>query len=250
MKKFILPLCLLILSSCAITIKSVPPTVETVVIRDTVVVPAMTNGTFTYNVPCRTVYIHQELPGKSIMLLWLHGGVGDVAKHDFYSFNHLDCVEADEFLLDYLERKGIKAIALFPVCHKSTVDHTVIWKDCYPDVKKIMDDYISKGMIDVSRIYLTGSSDGGTGTWDYAEFFPEMFAAGMALSCGRPRMTTLPVYFYNTNSEKDYTKEVEALKAKGSNILDYQHFIQYKHGEDAAVCTDEFLDNFFSHRRK
>jgi len=211
---------------------------------------SMANGVFTYNLPCRTVNIHQEKEGKSILLLWLHGGVHDVAKHDFYAFNHLDCVEADELLLSYLERKGIKAIALFPVCHKSHLDHSVTWKDCYDDVKRIIDDYVSKDLVDTTRIYLAGSSDGGTGTWDYAEFYPDMFAVGLALSCGNPRMTHLPVFFYNTSSERDRTEEVAELQKQGSNILDYKHFEEYKHGDDAAVCTDDFLDRFFSFRKK
>ena len=45
---------------------------------------AMPNGEFIYNVPCKVVNIHQELDGQSILFLWLHGGVHDVAKHDLF----------------------------------------------------------------------------------------------------------------------------------------------------------------------
>ena len=66
-------------------------------------VTTLPEGEFTYNVPCRVVNINTEKPGKAIVLLWLHGGVHDYKKHDFFSFNHLDCVDADERILEYLK---------------------------------------------------------------------------------------------------------------------------------------------------
>ncbi|MBQ0024580.1 MAG: prolyl oligopeptidase family serine peptidase [Bacteroidales bacterium] len=208
---------------------------------------AMPNGEFAYNVPCKVVNIHQEKEGKSILFLWLHGGVHDVAKHDLFAFNHLDCCAADDSVLNYLEKKDIKAVALFPVCYKASLDHSIAWRDCYDDVKHIIDDYIAKGLIDTDRIYLAGSSDGGTGTWDYVENHGEMFAAAIAQSCGRPRMTAVPTYFFNTASEHDCTAEVDSVLSLGSNILLYKYCSECGHGGDAAECTEAFLDDFFSH---
>lgn len=210
---------------------------------------AFPNGEFTYNVPCKVVNIHQEKEGKSILFLWLHGGVYDVSKHDLFGFNHLDCCAADDSVLNYLQKKGIKAVALFPVCHRAGVEHPVHWRDCYGDVKHIIDDYIAKDLIDTNRIYLAGSSDGGTGTWDYVEQHGELFAVAMAQSCGRPRKTSVPMYFYNTSSEDDCTEQVKELTDQGYDIT-YHHFAEYKHGGDAAVCTEEFLDKFFSYTKK
>lgn len=205
----------------------------------------MPNGEFIYNLPCKVVNIHQELEGKSVLFLWLHGGVRDRKKHDLFGENHLDYCEADDMILRYLESHNIKAIALFPICHKAVNPECVAWKDCFAEVKHIIDDYVSKGLVDEKRIYLAGSSDGGTGTWDYAEMHPEVFASAIAMSCNNPRNVTIPIFFYNTRDEDDCSSQVAALQKKGSNILEYKYCGDVPHGGDAAQCTDDVLDRFF-----
>ena len=207
------------------------------------------NGEFIYNLPCKVVNIHQEKEGKSIVFLWLHGGVHDVSKHDLFGFNHLDCCAADDSVLNYLQKKDIKAVALFPVCHKAGVEHPIAWRDCFDDVKSIIDDYAEKDLIDTNRIYLAGSSDGGVGTWDYVESHGDMFAVAMAQSCCRPRKTPITVYFFNTASEEDCSEPVKELTDQGYDIH-YKFCSEVKHGGDAAQCTEEFLDKFFSYVRQ
>lgn len=218
------------------------------VVHDTVVVTAMPEGEFVYNLPCKTVYLNQQKEGKSILFIWLHGGVGDRDLHDLSQFNHLDCVEADDLILSYLKDEGIKAIALFPVCYKANIDHCIAWRDCYDDVKRIIDGYVDKGQVETSRIYLAGASDGGAGTWDYVEAHEELFAAAMPMSCARPRKCNIPVFFFNTASEPDCTTQVESLNAQGCHIQ-YKHCSQYNHGGDSAECTPELLERYFSCRK-
>lgn len=205
-------------------------------------------GEFVFNLPCKVIGINQDKPGKSIMFLWLHGGVSDVAKHNLFDFNHLDCVAADDSIVNYLTKRGIKAIALFPVCHQASVEHAISWYDCYSDVKAIMDAYIDKGYVDTDRIYLAGSSDGGVGTWDFVEHYPDYFAVAISQSCSRPHKTTVPVYFFNTSSERDATQAVKELTDQGCPIY-YKRCPDVKHGGDSKECTGEFLDKFFSYRR-
>lgn len=214
-------------------------------IRDTVYVDCLPNGSITYNLPCRAVNLNQDQPGKSILFIWLHGGVYVSNLHDLNGWNHLNCCEADDNIMSYLERKGLKAVALFPICHKATVNHCIAWKDCFEDIKVIIDDYVAKGLVDPERIYLAGSSDGGTGAWDYAEWHGDVFAAIMPMSCGNPRMSSVPVYFFNTKNEGNYSAQVASLNANGCNIR-YKHCSDVGHGGDARECTDEFLDEFFS----
>lgn len=205
-------------------------------------------GEFTYNLPCRVVHINADKPGKAIVWLWLHGGVRDYKKHDFFEFNHLDCCDADEIILKYLKDNGIKAIALFPVCHKANNPEPVTWIDCYDDVKHIINDYVNKGLVDTKRIYVTGSSDGGRGTWDYAEHHPEMFAAAIAMSCSEPRKVDIPIYFFGTSDETDRSEEIARLIEQGVNVK-YKYCPEYKHGGDAAECTPELLQEFFSYTK-
>ncbi len=59
----------------------------------------------------------------------------------------------------------------------------------------LLDDVISNHPIDESRIYLTGLSMGGFGTWDLAILRPDRFAA-IAPICGGDRMNAIdaPIY--------------------------------------------------------
>ncbi|MBQ1723897.1 MAG: hypothetical protein II034_08885 [Muribaculaceae bacterium] len=203
------------------------------------------NGEYTYNLPCRVVNLNTDQPGRAMLVVWLHGGVHDQAKHDLFTKNHLDMCAADDSIVHYLDRHKIKAIALMPICHKASLPTCVTWKDCAGEVRHIINDYVSKGIVDPERIYVAGSSDGGDGAWDYAADLGDVFAAAIAMSSETPRMTSTPVYFFNTASEPDCTAAVDSLKRKGCNVT-YKHCPQYRHGGDAAECTDQLLTHFFS----
>ena len=218
---------------------------KTLKVHDTLTV--LPEGEFTYNLPCKVVNINQEKEGKSMLFIWLHGGVKDRLSHE--QFLHLHHACADDSVLKYLYEKGKKAIVLFPLCHKAENVNCVSWKECYYDVKHMINDYVNKGIVDSSRIYLAGASDGGNGTWDYLEMDKKTFAAAMPMSCNNPRKSSIPVYFFNTRSENDCTSEVNKLNQQGC-FIKYKHCPQYKHGGDGAECTMEFLDAFFSNVKK
>ena len=219
------------------------------VIHDTIRVATLPADTLTYNLPCQVISIHPEKPGKALLFLWLHGGVRDRKIHSYFKHrNHWDNCAADDSIVHYLRRHGIKAIALLPMCHKADQTKCVRWIDCYDDVKHMIDNLVDKNMVDPKRIYVAGSSDGGRGTWDFVAQHPEVFAAAISMSCSEPQMTTVPTYFFNTSDEDDCTQLVARLKKEGANILDYQYCPQYQHGGDAALCTDELLSKFFSYK--
>lgn len=82
---------------------------DTIVIHDTVLV----EGTFTYNIPCRVMNIHPELPGKAMLVIWLHGGVFDQKRHNFFANeHHMTWVKADDSIVEYLQQNTKKAIFL------------------------------------------------------------------------------------------------------------------------------------------
>ena len=210
--------------------------------------PNVPIDTFTYNLPCQVVNIHAEQPGKALLFVWLHGGVHDQKIHSFFTHpNHWDNCAADDSVIHYLSRHGIKAIALMPMCHRADRNNCLKWHECYDDVKVMIDDYVNKGLVDPQRIYLAGSSDGGRGTWDFVAEHPDVWAAAISMSCSEPRMTSVPTYFYNTADERECTNSVAMLREQGANILVYEYCGGFKHGGDAARCTDELLTDFFSH---
>jgi len=90
---------------------------------------------------------------------------------------------------------------------------------------------IPKFHIDPKRIYLTGMSMGGYGTWDWAETYPARFAAVVPI-CGGGNLSkacnlkTMPVWaFHNaddpTVSVNNSRDMVKAIKACGSTVIKY-----------------------------
>lgn len=220
---------------------------DTVFVHDTI----MTAGVFTYNLPCKVEYIHPEQKGKAIMVFWLHGGVHDQRSHDLLSdYNHIDRYRNVGYngIRTYLQMSCTKAVFLVPICHKAVSPSCVSWIDCAYDIKHIIDDYVAKGIADADRVYLLGSSDGGSGIWDLVEQHGDWFAAAMPMSCSRVRMTKVPIYFHNTSSDGDVSAYVDAVKAQGANIT-YQHHPKLRHGQDEKYCDMEHLMQLFSHVR-
>lgn len=220
--------------------------------KDTVVkvVEALPEGEFTYNLPCKVMNIHPEKDGKALLFLWLHGGVHDQKIHSFFKHpNHFDYSAADDSIIAYLKKHDMKSIVLMPICHKADVTGCVAWKDCYADVLQMIDDYVNKGLVDSSRIYIAGGSDGGRGTWDFVADHPERFAAAISLSCAEPRKSTVPVYFFNTGAEQDCQSEVDRIKSEGGKILIYKHCPELGHGKDEVKCTEKLLKEFFDHKK-
>lgn len=236
MKHLPLVMALLLLTACKSPRPEEPPA-------------SMAEGTFTYSLPCKVININSTKPGKALLCIWLHGGVHVRSLHNLLEHNHLDCAEADDRIVDYLRRSGEKAIVLMPLCYRAVDENVTEWNKCWTEVKWMIDEYIAAGCIDEDRIYLTGASDGGAGTWDFVEEHGEIFASAMPMSCSRPRKSSIPVYFFNTSDERDCTEDVKALNEAGSNIY-YKYSPDYLHGDDYKECTDELLGRLFSHRRR
>ena len=71
-------------------------------------------------------------------------------------------------------------IVIAPQCPSNTS-----WQ--IPELKMVLDDAIEKYPIDLSRIYLTGLSMGGFGTWRFAIEHPGIFAAIVPICGGRAK---------------------------------------------------------------
>lgn len=76
---------------------------------------------------------------------------------------------------------------------------------------ELLDHVIQTFAVDTSRIYLTGNSMGGGGTWEFAQRHPELFAAILPVSGHTPNLSLLssiidaklPVWAFG--AENDYT---------------------------------------------
>lgn len=97
-----------------------------------------------------------------------------------------------------------------------------------PDVlNALLDSVIKQYRVDKNRVYLTGLSMGGFGTWSLAAAHPERFAA-IAPICGggnpadAPKMVAIPTWVFHGAKDptvplKRSEEMVEALKAAGGN---------------------------------
>ena len=98
-----------------------------------------------------------------------------------------------------------------------------------PDtLNALLDEVLRKYRVDPDRVYLTGASMGGTGTWRLAAAHPEKFAA-IAPVCGRgdpadaKQLARVPIWVFH--GAKDPVVRlasdqamVEAIKAAGGNV--------------------------------
>lgn len=144
-------------------------------------------------------------------------------------------------------------IVVAPQCPKNQ------WWD--PDVlSALLDEVEKKYAVDKDRIYLTGLSMGGFGTWDLAIREPQRFAA-IAPVCGRsdplqaPRLGNLPVWVFHGAQDPvvnpKYSEEmVDALKDSGGDVK----FTLYPDlGHDCWTVTynnPDLYTWFLAHKRK
>jgi len=121
----------------------------------------------------------------------------------------------------YLERgMNVDAIVISPQCPSNKNWTAGAWFESF--YKELKDKY----NIDPSRVYLTGMSLGGFGTWDIASRYPEYFAAIMPLcGGGQTRMVEtlkdIPTWVFHGEVDKKVNlnrsvQMVDALQELGS----------------------------------
>jgi predicted peptidase len=114
-------------------------------------------------------------------------------------------------------------VAVSPQCPDET-----LWWDHHGTLKAMLDEIVTRYAIDEARIYLTGNSMGGYGTWSLATAHAEQFAA-IAPICGGgfPEMVRelkdVPVWAFHGAEDKvvalkESQRMVDALRACGGNV--------------------------------
>ncbi len=151
-------------------------------------------------------------------------------------------------------RPDFPFVVLSPQCPEEAT-----WWDYRLILKALLDEIVARYAIDKRRIYLTGLSMGGYGTWGMAMAYPKLFAA-IAPICGGgfPEFAHLlkdvPVWAFH-GAEDDVVKleanqrMVDALRACGGNV----RFTVYPGvGHDSWTQTydnPELYEWFLQHRR-
>ena len=102
------------------------------------------------------------------------------------------------------------------------------WVEKIEDLNLWLDEIIKQYPVDKKRIYLTGISMGGEGTWRWTLLHPERFAAvipicGKACAWQSPLIKDIPLWVFHGDKDDAISVEesrrmVKALKAAGSTV--------------------------------
>lgn len=118
----------------------------------------------------------------------------------------------------------IPAIVVSPQCPADSW-----WPNHEEDLFLLLDDLVARLNVDESRIYLTGLSMGGYGTWALAAAEPERFAAAIPICgggqrIGARRLRDLPIWAFHGDIDpivpvRESVDMVEAIRAAGGRSV-------------------------------
>jgi predicted peptidase len=180
-----------------------------------------------------------------IMLLHGAGNRGD----------DLELLKVDGLLKILSSKKEFPFIVIAPQCPLNSR-----WPEQFNELITILDEVRKNYRVDTTRIYLSGWSMGGEGTWKFAMKYPERFAA-IAPICGLgyPRLAdklkTTPIWVFhgdkdpvNPFSESD--EMVKLLKSIGAEVK----FTVYQTSEhdvwNRTYENPELYEWFLKHQKK
>jgi predicted peptidase len=126
-------------------------------------------------------------------------------------------------------------------------------------VLDLMDDFIASNPVDPDRVYVTGPSMGGFGTWDAIQRRPERFAAAVPVCGGgdatlAKQIARVPVWAFHGARDpvvnpKRSRDMIAALKAAGAKPR-YTEYENVAHSAwIPAYADDEMFKWLFSQRR-
>jgi len=197
-------------------------------------------------------------------LLYLPSGYGETVNKNWPLILYLHGIGERGSELTLLMKHGIPKIVetledfpfitVSPQCPDDT-----FWSEHYDALKATLDEVLVKYPVDERRIYLTGNSMGGYGTWGLAMGFPELFAA-IAPVCGGgiPEevcvLKDVPVWAFHGEKDdlvelKEGQKMIDALENCGGNV---QFTVYEGVGHDSWTRTYENPDLyawFLQHKR-
>lgn len=185
------------------------------------------------------------------LLIWLHGA-GQSG-----SDNESQMSGAPRPMLSEDSQKKHPCFFLAPQCPSREIG----WKNEVADnLVALISDLAEHLPIDESRIYLTGSSMGGSGTWYLAAKYPQIFAAAVPLcGGGDPKqaevLKTIPFWVFHGDQDDQVPVErsrsmVEAVKAAGGEWMNYTELAGAGHLITATVYPRPELHDWIFAQRK
>jgi predicted peptidase len=145
-------------------------------------------------------------------------------------------------------------IVVSPVCPL-----TKTWETSTFELSALLDEIVEKYKVDQDRVYLTGLSMGGFGTWALAQYTPNRFAAIVPICGGGDprsvrRIVHLPAWVFHGAKDRSVPLErsetmVAALKKAGGDV----RFTVYPNAEHdswtQAYATPELYEWLLQQKR-
>ncbi len=114
--------------------------------------------------------------------------------------------------------------------------------------------------IDANRLYLTGFSQGGMGTWNFIRNYPRKFAAAAPLSgyshgpqnvAQAKEIRHIPIWIFNGDGDKGGSRlSFKMLKQAGASDVRYHEYKKQRHViDDFAYFTKGFMNWLFAQKR-
>jgi predicted peptidase len=153
--------------------------------------------------------------------------------------------------------KDFDFIILSPQCPKNNW-----WPHLADDLVVLVDDICQKYNVDTQRLYVTGLSMGGFGTWSLIEKYPDKFAAAAPICGGgdigmaRARLGKIPIWVFHGAKDDviplgKSQEMVDAIKKAGNRNIQFTVYPEAGHD-----CFTETYNNpqlyqwFLSHEKK
>jgi predicted esterase len=134
------------------------------------------------------------------------------------------------------------------------------WKQHFSSLRKVMDDLVENHHADPRRIYITGFSMGGSGTWDFIQQYPGYFAAaipmGMNFQGDHAKVKDIPIWA-NRGADDHYAgklpADIAAIRKLNGDRLDssanwvtgvnprFTSFENYGHGVQWVAASTQDL---------
>ena len=189
------------------------------------------------------------------LVLFLHGAGerGDSSK----TVKHIGT-----WALQEKNRENYECFVLVPQCEKNNKWVEVDWAADFHTQPKEMSRYMNLTVelleklerelpIDSTKIYLTGLSMGGYGTWDLASRFPKKFAASVPICGGGDEKTatslkSMPIWVFHgaldtTVKPQRSRNMVEAVKQTGNKDVHYTEYPKVRHGSWKPAYEEESM---------
>jgi predicted peptidase len=203
--------------------------------------------------------------GRHPLVLFLHGA-GERGNDNAKQLKYLPT-----WLADPAVRQRHPCFVLAPQCRMDERWVDVSWADAKSTpqpatptidlsaVIQALEETITREQVDPARIYLTGLSMGGFGTWDLAARMPNRFAAILPVCGGgnddvAGRIAALPIWCFHGDADTAVPVErsrsmIAAVKAAGGRPI-YSELAGVGHDSWTPAYRDGFvLDWLFSQRK-